>query len=91
MTRPGSLDLDPGSHGKQMNSWCVSFETEFTTLPVAPNWGFNLFLAKRGEGSGTKFGNRGFVLVFITNISHSVKSKNIAFRMFLVQFYDNSS
>ena len=25
---PGSLDLDPGSHGKPMNSWCVSFETE---------------------------------------------------------------
>ncbi len=24
----GSLDLDPGSQGKPMNSWCVSFETE---------------------------------------------------------------
>ena len=28
VTQPGSLDLDPGSHGKPMNSWCVSFETE---------------------------------------------------------------
>ena len=30
MTLPGSLDLDPGSQGKPMNSWCVSFETECT-------------------------------------------------------------
>ncbi len=28
MTLPDSLDLDPGSQGKSMNSWCVSFETE---------------------------------------------------------------
>ena len=28
MTQSGSLDLDPGSHGRPMNSWCVSFETE---------------------------------------------------------------
>ena len=27
-TLPGALDLDPGSQGKSMNSWCVSFETE---------------------------------------------------------------
>ncbi len=28
MTLPGSLELDPGSHGKPIISWCVSFETE---------------------------------------------------------------
>ncbi len=28
MTQLGSLDLDTGSHGKPMNSWCVSLETE---------------------------------------------------------------
>ena len=27
-TLPGALDFDPGSQGKSMNSWCVSFETE---------------------------------------------------------------
>ncbi len=30
MTHLGLLDLDPGSHGKPMNSWCISFETECT-------------------------------------------------------------
>ncbi len=29
MILQGSLDLDPGSQGESMNSWCVSFETEF--------------------------------------------------------------
>ena len=43
------------------------------------------------KGSGTKFGNRGLVLVFISNIFRSVKSRSIAFRMFFVQFYENSS
>ncbi len=30
MTRPGSLELDPGSQGKPSNLWCISFETECT-------------------------------------------------------------
>ncbi len=32
MTPPGSLDLDPGSQEKPVNSWCVSFETECKCL-----------------------------------------------------------
>ncbi len=28
MTKPGSLDLDPGLYGKPINSWCISYETE---------------------------------------------------------------
>ncbi len=38
-TLPGALDLDPGSPGKSMNSWCVSFETECsieTTFQSSP-------------------------------------------------------
>ena len=30
MTPQGSHDLDPGSQGKPMNPWCVSFETDST-------------------------------------------------------------
>ncbi len=32
VTPPGSLDLDPGSQGKPVNSWCISFETECTWI-----------------------------------------------------------
>ncbi len=34
-TQPGPIDLDPGSQGKSINSWCISFETECTTLVTA--------------------------------------------------------
>ena len=33
---PGALDLDPGSQGKSMNSWCVSFEAECITHYKTP-------------------------------------------------------
>ncbi len=29
ITFPGSLDIDPGSHGKPMNSWSISYETDW--------------------------------------------------------------
>ena len=38
MTLPGSLDLDPGSQGKPMNSWCVSFGTECSTFTKQMKW-----------------------------------------------------
>ena len=33
-TRSGSHGLDPGSQGKPLNSWCISFETECTLVCV---------------------------------------------------------
>ena len=32
-----SLDLYPGSQGKQMNSWCVSYETEYRLIITQEN------------------------------------------------------
>ena len=47
MTLPRSLDLDPGSQGKPMNSWCVSFETEcmVTIMPQRTRAMIILFMA----------------------------------------------
>ena len=38
MTRPGLLDLDPGSQGKPRNSWCVSFETKCISVIQPRIW-----------------------------------------------------
>ena len=36
MSLPGALDLDPGSQGKSMNAWYVSFETNVLVHCLIP-------------------------------------------------------
>ena len=52
ITWPGSHDLEPGSQGKPVNSWCISFETECSfieallggsMLPAPLKWQTYLF------------------------------------------------
>ena len=40
---PGALDLDPGSQGKPLNPWCVSFETECSQIRPTIHHGKQIF------------------------------------------------